>query len=114
MNMPDLIEVMAKASGRPVAECKRHAQAFIEAVRFALRTDGEVAIHGFGRFDYKLSPSRRCRNIATGQEMISKPRRRVRFTPSQHVEKGPAHPHSWRRALKDGGDHAATAVGEST
>ncbi|NNM71429.1 HU family DNA-binding protein [Enterovirga sp. DB1703] len=114
MNLPDLIEAMAKASGRPEAECRRHANAFIQAVRLGLRTDGEVAIRSFGAFVVDTSPARPCRNFQTGEPMLSEPKRKIRFKPAPDVETGPPHPFGAHRKRRAGADHAASLSGSST
>lgn len=56
---------------------------FIELVKEFLERDGKVMLSGFGSYEVKEKPQRRGRNPQTGSSMMLRPRKVVKFKPSQ-------------------------------
>ena len=60
---------------------------FIELIKAGLTEDGKVMVSGFGSFEVKDKPPRRGRNPQTGESIILRARKVVKFKPSQILRK---------------------------
>ncbi len=60
---------------------------YIELIKSALEKDGKVMLSGFGSYEVKFKPPRRGRNPQTGDSIILRSRRVVKFKPSQLLRK---------------------------
>ena len=60
---------------------------YIELIKDALEKDGKVMLSGFGSYEFKFKPPRRGRNPQTGDSIILRARRVVKFKPSQLLRK---------------------------
>jgi integration host factor subunit alpha len=60
---------------------------FIELIKAGLEKDGKVMLSGFGSFEVKFKPPRRGRNPQTGDSIILRARKVVKFKPSQLLRK---------------------------
>ena len=56
---------------------------YIELIKEFLERDGKVMLSGFGSYEVKEKPQRRGRNPQTGQSIMLRQRRVVKFKPSQ-------------------------------
>ena len=55
------------------------AETLMEIIKQTLESSEDVLISGFGKFCIKKKNERKCRNPATGDSMLLKPRRVVTF-----------------------------------
>lgn len=60
---------------------------FIEIIKEALEADGKVMLSGFGSYEVKSKPPRRGRNPQTGETIILRARKVIKFKPSQLLRK---------------------------
>lgn len=60
---------------------------YIELIKDALAKDGKVMLSGFGSYEVKFKPARRGRNPQTGDSIILRQRKVVKFKPSQLLRK---------------------------
>lgn len=60
---------------------------YIELIKDALARDGKVMLSGFGSYEVKFKPARRGRNPQTGDSIILRQRKVVKFKPSQLLRK---------------------------
>ena len=60
---------------------------YIELIKVALETEGKVMLSGFGSYEVKYKPPRRGRNPQTGESIILRARKVVKFKPSQLLRK---------------------------
>jgi len=60
---------------------------YIELIKIALENEGKVMLSGFGSYEVKYKPPRRGRNPQTGDSIILRARRVVKFKPSQLLRK---------------------------
>lgn len=60
---------------------------YIELIKDALEKEGKVMLSGFGSYEVKFKPPRRGRNPQTGDSIILRARRVVKFKPSQLLRK---------------------------
>lgn len=60
---------------------------YIEIIKEALEKYGKVMLSGFGSYEVKSKPPRRGRNPQTGDSIILRARRVVKFKPSQLLRK---------------------------
>ena len=56
---------------------------YIEIIKDSLAKDGKVMLSGFGSYEVKFKPPRRGRNPQTGDSIILRARKVVKFKPSQ-------------------------------
>jgi integration host factor subunit alpha len=74
---------------------------YIEIIKDSLERDGKVMLSGFGSYEVKFKPPRRGRNPQTGDSIILRARKVVKFKPSQLL----------RRAIN--GEHVSESELES-
>lgn len=60
---------------------------YIEIIKESLEKDGKVMLSGFGSYEVKSKPPRRGRNPQTGDSIILRARKVVKFKPSQLLRK---------------------------
>ena len=60
---------------------------YIELIKESLEKEGKVMISGFGSYEVKSKPPRRGRNPQTGDSIILRARKVIRFKPSQLLRK---------------------------
>lgn len=60
---------------------------YIEIIKDALAAQGKVMLSGFGSYEVKYKPPRRGRNPQTGQSIVLRSRKVVKFKPSQLLRK---------------------------
>ena len=60
---------------------------YVELIKAALETEGKVMLSGFGSYEVKYKPPRRGRNPQTGDSIILRARKVVKFKPSQLLRK---------------------------
>lgn len=60
---------------------------YIEIIKDALEADGKVMLSGFGSYEVRSKPPRRGRNPQTGDSIILRARKVVKFKPSQLLRK---------------------------
>lgn len=83
---------------------------YIELIKAALETEGKVMLSGFGSYEVKFKPPRRGRNPQTGDSIILRSRKVVKFKPSQLLRKainGQVH----KDAMDDYDDEGDSASG---
>jgi len=56
---------------------------YVEIIKESLERDGKVMISGFGCYEVKSKPARRGRNPQTKETIILRPRKVIKFKPSQ-------------------------------
>ena len=67
--------------------CAAIVEDYIELIKDGLAKDGKVMISGFGSYEVNYKEPRRGRNPQTGETMILRERRVVKFKPSQLLRK---------------------------
>ncbi|RME59338.1 MAG: integration host factor subunit alpha [Candidatus Dadabacteria bacterium] len=60
---------------------------YFELIKEALEKEGKVMLSGFGSYEVKYKRPRRGRNPQTGESIILRARKVVRFKPSQLLRK---------------------------
>jgi integration host factor subunit alpha len=81
----DLVKALAKENGYPVNQTIEIVETLLEIIKFKLASGEDVLISGFGKFCINEKQERRGRNPATGESMMLKPRRVVRFKCSRKL-----------------------------
>ena len=79
MNKSQIIENLSKKTGRSKAEAKRNLEALIGVFTKSLKKGENVTLIGFGTFSVDQTKARTGRNPQTGQPIMIKPKKRVRF-----------------------------------
>lgn len=62
-------------------------ETYIEIIKDSLADQGKVMLSGFGSYEVKFKPPRRGRNPQTGDSIILRARKVVKFKPSQLLRK---------------------------
>lgn len=60
---------------------------YIELIKDSLEKEHKVMLSGFGSYEVKFKPPRRGRNPQTGDSIILRARRVIKFKPSQLLRK---------------------------
>ena len=60
---------------------------YIEIIKESLEKFGKVMLSGFGSYEVKSKPPRRGRNPQTGESIILRARKVIKFKPSQLLRK---------------------------
>jgi integration host factor subunit alpha len=86
----DLTSVLYELLWQDVSDKQRCAaivEDYIELIKEGLAKDGKVMISGFGSYEVSYKEPRRGRNPQTGETMILRERRVVKFKPSALLRK---------------------------
>ena len=83
-DLADAIYTLLKVDKQKAAQV---VEDYIEIIKDALEKDGKVMLSGFGSYEVKFKPPRRGRNPQTGDSIILRARRVVKFKPSQLLRK---------------------------
>lgn len=82
MNKGQLVEHVAEELGESRASAERAVKAVLGSIVTGVKSDGAVAISGFGTFSRKARAARRGRNPRTGEEMEIPASTTVGFKPA--------------------------------
>ena len=74
-----IVEAVAEEIGFPKKQSVELVETLLELIKKTLESGEDVMISGFGKFSVKAKRERKGRNPATGEDMMMKPRRVVRF-----------------------------------
>jgi integration host factor subunit alpha len=83
----DLAEAIFSALPVDKQQAAQIVEDYLELIKVALETEGKVMLSGFGSYEVKYKPPRRGRNPQTGDSIILRSRRVVKFKPSQLLRK---------------------------
>ena len=84
MNKEHLIQALLKVVSTR-KEATRSVEKIFSTIREGLRNGDKVVISGFGSFRVSYLRPRKCRNPKTGETILVKPRRKVRFKPAKDL-----------------------------
>jgi len=80
---------------------------YIELIKEALEKESKVMLSGFGSYEVRHKPARRGRNPQTGEPIILRARKVVKFKPSQLLRKAVD-------GQEVGGEHEADEDGDDS
>lgn len=83
MTKAELVGKMAEGAGITKAAAAKALDAFIDAVKGALKKDEKVTLVGFGTFSVAKRKARKGRNPRTGKEIKIPARTVPKFTPGK-------------------------------
>ena len=86
MNRKKLIQLVAHSSGMSEENTSEMLNTFIRTIKFALRTDHEISIRGFGKLYVAHEDERTARDIRKGVEIVIPSRNVVRFKPFDNLK----------------------------
>ncbi|GBR53119.1 hypothetical protein CSR02_14545 [Acetobacter pomorum] len=89
MNTKELCQTVAKKLSCSEQEAKAAVEATFDAIRETLAQasdEGEVSVHGFGKFSVKPTKERVGRNPRTGEDIIIPPGAKVQFTAAKALK----------------------------
>ena len=79
MNTTQLINEVAKKTGKPKAEIKRILDAITETISATLEKGDRITLIGFGTWDVQDVPARTGRNPRTGEPLKIQAKKKIRF-----------------------------------
>ncbi|MBF0575744.1 HU family DNA-binding protein [Dysgonomonas sp. GY617] len=79
MNKRDLIKAAAQRSGLTQSIIQSSLEMILETIRVALSKGDKISIHNFGTFSIKQLPERQSRNPKSGQTIMARPKKVVKF-----------------------------------
>ncbi|MBT8370468.1 MAG: integration host factor subunit alpha [Desulfobacterales bacterium] len=82
-----IVEAVAEKIGFTKKRATDTVEIAIEAIKSSLESGQDVLISGFGKFCVKEKNQRKGRNPATGQDMMLRERRVVKFKSSGKLKK---------------------------
>ena len=92
MTKADLVEqvtaAMARTSGPLISkkDCARVVDAFLDAIKHALKEQHNIEVRGFGTFKIRRRKTRMARNPRTDAPIPVPARRVVAFRPGKHLK----------------------------
>ncbi len=85
MTKAEIVSKMAEGAGITKAAASKALEAFIEAVKSALKKEEKVTLVGFGTFSVAKRKARKGRNPRTGKEIKIPARSVPKFTPGKSL-----------------------------
>jgi len=83
----DLADVIYATFPLDKQKASQIVEDYIEIIKTGLEKEGKVMLSGFGCYEVKYKPPRRGRNPQTGDSIILRARKVVKFKPSQLLRK---------------------------
>jgi DNA-binding protein HU-beta len=109
MTKAELVAQIAKDTGLSKADSAKALASFIATVAKTLKKDGRVPIFGLGVYTVVKKPKRHGRNPRTGEPLIIKARKAIKFKPAKRLTdslnngNSPQRAHILRRLAQLGG-----------
>ena len=79
MKKTELIAKIAETENCSKADADKALNAVLKTMTAVLAEGGKIAITGFGTFEVREHPARKCKNPRTGEMMMTKPSKAVAF-----------------------------------
>lgn len=79
MNKRDLIKAAAQRSGLTQSVIQSSLEPILETILEALSNGDKISLHNFGTFSIKELPERQSRNPKSGQTIIARPKKVIKF-----------------------------------
>lgn len=86
MNKTELVSAVAKQSNLTEAQAKAAVNATLDAIAGAIKSEGKVALLGFGTFSVSERAERKGINPATKQEITIPAKKVVKFKAGAQLE----------------------------
>ncbi|MDR0621007.1 MAG: HU family DNA-binding protein [Deltaproteobacteria bacterium] len=83
MTKAELITQIAQEGGLSKAQAQKALESVISSIVKALKKDGRVLVYGLGVFDVVKRPKRKGRNPRSGETLIIKAHKAVKFKPAK-------------------------------
>lgn len=90
MNKQELIQQLAESTEYPKSQCERVLDALAETIRDELAREGEVKLHGIGKFCVRQRAARTARNPQTGETVKVKARKVPAFVAASGLKEAVA------------------------
>jgi nucleoid DNA-binding protein len=87
MKKPDIIKLVAKASGLTQSNCKKAIKALIIVIQDNLKKGEVISLSGLGSFRAKTRKARSARNPKTGEIIPVPAGKKVSFKPTAALKK---------------------------
>jgi DNA-binding protein HU-beta len=86
MNKADLIARVSEQAGVSRKDAEKVVNAMLSTVEDTLRTEGRIAVSGFGTFELRERAARQGRNPATGAALTIGARKAIVFRPGKALK----------------------------
>ncbi|MDA0938937.1 MAG: HU family DNA-binding protein [Proteobacteria bacterium] len=86
MNKTEFVGAIAKKLGITKSDAANSVNAFFDAMKEALISEGEVRLIGFGSFKVVNTPSKIVRNPQTGEDMPIPEKKRIKFVAGKDLK----------------------------
>ena len=86
MTKTELVEKLAKENGMTKTMAKEVVEAFISLTTRTLKKEGRIALAGLGVFEVVKRAKRTARNPRTGDPVVIKAHKAVKFKPSKTLK----------------------------
>lgn len=83
MDKKTFVEHMANLAGTTKKAAGEAMEAFRETLVTGLKEDGEVVLHGIGKFSLEVIPAHQGRNPATGETIDIPEKNKIKFKPGK-------------------------------
>lgn len=87
MSKKSIASKLSRISGKPVSECIGIVEDVFDAIRMETNANKRLVIRGFGSFTIQNTQDRNGRNPKSGEKLLIKGRKKVKFTQSQNFFK---------------------------
>lgn len=86
MKKNDLVAAIAAKENCPKKEADKALNLVLDTITDALISGEKVSITGFGTFEVRERPAKKCKNPRTGEEMVTKPCKALVFKAGKTVK----------------------------
>jgi DNA-binding protein HU-beta len=86
MTKTEFVEKLAKENGLTKTMAKEVVETFLALTTKILKKDGRVALAGLGVFEVEKGAKRTARNPRTGEPVVIKAHKAVKFKPSKALK----------------------------
>lgn len=81
----EFVKKIAEKLDKPLVEVERIVDVLFETIKESMKNEEQIVIKEFGRFEVVEKAERVGRNPQTGEQIMIKPKKVVKFKPSSNL-----------------------------
>lgn len=81
----EFVKKIAEKLDKPLVEVERIVDVLFETIKESMKNEEQIVIKEFGRFEVVEKAERIGRNPQTGEQIMIKPKKVVKFKPSSNL-----------------------------
>lgn len=81
----EFVKKIAEKLDKPLVEVERIVDVLFETIKESMKNEEQIVIKEFGRFEVVEKAGRVGRNPQTGEQIMIKPKKVVKFKPSSNL-----------------------------